>query len=176
MVRLSVSITAETEEVVNIFPDDHKIWFFKLKCSHCLTVTDNWIGIDPEEAIEIGKSVVNLQMKCRTCARENTVTIEDKLNINDRQCESETAMVMKHFDCRGVELEEFDPRDVWIEDEDVKLNIPVHLITLAKLIGTVSISGTFYKAVLIRFGVILGRVNDAVEVSKKNNFNEKDSE
>ncbi|EGG15730.1 DUF866 family protein [Cavenderia fasciculata] len=114
MVRLSLSLTAETEEIKNIFPCSDKVWFFKIKCSNCLTVSDKFIGIDPAEQIEIGKSTVNLSMKCKSCTRENSVTIEPALSIQDREIESGQKIEMARFDCRGLELEEFDPRDAWM--------------------------------------------------------------
>ncbi|GAM19598.1 hypothetical protein SAMD00019534_027730 [Acytostelium subglobosum LB1] len=115
MVRLSVTLSAEVEEVKNIYPSSDKIWFFKLKCSNCLTVSENFVGIDPEEKIEQRNSTVNLLMKCKSCTRENTVSIEQMPPIKDRDQSGENniQLEMARFDCRGIELEEFDPRDQW---------------------------------------------------------------
>ncbi|KAF2075370.1 hypothetical protein CYY_003346 [Polysphondylium violaceum] len=113
MVKQSVFLKAELEGVSNIYPEPHKIWFVKLKCSNCGETPDNFIGIDPENIETVGKANVNLLMSCKMCKRENSVLIDPSIKYADRTIQSEEEFEVVRFDCRGVEIEEFDPRDEW---------------------------------------------------------------
>ncbi|KAN0008691.1 hypothetical protein ACTFIV_000188 [Dictyostelium citrinum] len=113
MVRQSISLKAELEEIQNIFPTTNKIFFVKIKCSNCGEIPDKWIGLDKSNIEVIGKSNVNLATKCKGCNRENSIVVEDT-DFSSRTIESEKDFEIGRFDCRGVEIEEFDPRDNWI--------------------------------------------------------------
>eukprot|EP01132_Coremiostelium_polycephalum_P005263 gene5263-6553_t len=110
MVKQSFSIKAELEEITNIIPQDSKIWFAKLKCSSCGEKSQNAVALDPNNHIEYIKSTVNLLIKCKLCNRENSVIVEPLTNATDRTIESEEWFEVVKFECRGVEIEEIEPR------------------------------------------------------------------
>ncbi|EGC38940.1 hypothetical protein DICPUDRAFT_148314 [Dictyostelium purpureum] len=113
MVKQSITLKAETEEIENIYPCTDKVFFVKIKCSNCGETPDKFIGLDKSNIEVVGKSNVNLLMKCKGCNRENSIVVEET-NYSERTIESEKSFEIARFDCRGVEIEEFDPRDAWI--------------------------------------------------------------
>lgn len=94
--------------------DSDAAWFVKIKCSNCGEITGNWVEINPDEKHEISGSrgTAHFVMKCKGCKRENSVDIlQDRTYSRPiKQEDSGKFVPVVAFDCRGVEITEFEPR------------------------------------------------------------------
>merc|ERR1712048_469320 len=86
-----------------------------LKCCNCGEVSDKLCTFTKQEELELttGRGTANLIIKCKFCSRENSVEVIDsplgKFNQDDREFAA-----VASFDCRGVELDTFEPADGWV--------------------------------------------------------------
>ncbi|XP_049807241.1 UPF0587 protein v1g245604 [Schistocerca nitens] len=116
MVRFSVYVKAETENVETLFfnPDEY-VWNIMVKCANCKEVYDNWQTLckSVTKPLRVGRGYVHYSSKCKFCKMENSIIImEDSMkpydgNRNDFQ-------PIATFECRGIELMGIRPGGGWI--------------------------------------------------------------
>ncbi|XP_003738986.1 CXXC motif containing zinc binding protein [Galendromus occidentalis] len=115
MVKIALELNANLENLVHLEPaDDSFVWYLKVKCGGCGEVNDNWVSVELESRQDIpgSRGDANLVIKCKLCSRTNTLDI-----ITDSRkayTTSEKSQKIIAFDCRGLELVDFDPRDGWV--------------------------------------------------------------
>jgi len=116
MVKLHLLFKADLERVATLIPSQDTRWYVKTKCSNCGEESDKWIYLSAEErsAVSGSKSEANLVVKCKGCKRESTVDIFELKDSSYTVDDSGKFKPIVGFDCRGIELVDFDPRVGWI--------------------------------------------------------------
>eukprot|EP00126_Sphaerothecum_destruens_P007079 Sdes_comp19674_c0_seq1m11537 len=115
MVKYSLRIQASLENISNLKVCGEEFqWFLKLMCSNCKEMSPNWMSLSENESSEIhgSRGTTQLLLKCKFCSRESTIDIvpgsikpySDSGNWRD----------FVHFECRGVEPTEFEPRSGFV--------------------------------------------------------------
>lgn len=100
---------AELDNIESLKPDQNDIRFYmRVRCSNCGEENDKWVYVDPSEEVEVVRSTVNLAVKCKICARTNTVDLV-KDSVKDYSSPDEW-QVIASFDCRGIEPTEYEMR------------------------------------------------------------------
>ncbi|BES93087.1 Eukaryotic protein of unknown function (DUF866) [Nesidiocoris tenuis] len=118
MVKIALSLTAEVENIVELYTSPEYEWNLKLQCTNCNEVDDKWHAISPDEQVQGkgGPGSFNYQMKCKFCSNVSTIdVVRDSikhLKSNDNDLMEKQPIVV--FDCRGVEPVAFDPQSDWI--------------------------------------------------------------
>ncbi|KAG0148809.1 hypothetical protein CROQUDRAFT_74982 [Cronartium quercuum f. sp. fusiforme G11] len=119
MVKLKLTLSAELTNLTDLSPSDPDTYnyFFKVQCSGCREVHDNWVGISKtdERSMTGGRGTANFVYKCQFCSKEASATFvvpnaKAPASIYSRDAQSVTLCVL---DCRGCEFTEFDPRGQW---------------------------------------------------------------
>uniref|UniRef100_A0A0A9WZH5 UPF0587 protein GA18326 n=1 Tax=Lygus hesperus TaxID=30085 RepID=A0A0A9WZH5_LYGHE len=118
MVKIALNLTAEVENIVELYTSPEYEWNLKLRCTSCNEADDKWHAINPDEEVQGkgGPGSFNYQMKCKFCTNVSTIDIvKDSIkHITAKEngmIENQTIAV---FDCRGVEPVAFDPQSDWI--------------------------------------------------------------
>ncbi|ORX43549.1 DUF866-domain-containing protein [Hesseltinella vesiculosa] len=112
--KLALYFKADLENVTNLAPTADKEWHFKIECSSCHEVDDNWISFNSEELHDVtgSRGQANLVMKCKFCKREATAQFETSAKMTPIS-ESGQFQKLATFDVRGLELVKFSPRESW---------------------------------------------------------------
>ncbi|ORY98001.1 DUF866-domain-containing protein [Syncephalastrum racemosum] len=116
MVKLGLYLKAELENVTDLRPTDDYEWHFKIQCGSCRETDENWISFNPHETVDIpgSRGSANLVMRCKFCKRESSAQFEPGVKIGSYSAEQNgKAQKLAVFDCRGLELVGFSPRDTW---------------------------------------------------------------
>ncbi|KAH8304554.1 UPF0587 protein GA18326 [Drosophila kikkawai] len=117
MVRVGLQISATLENIDKLETSHPDYPFFlKLTCSNCGEQSDKWHDITESE--RVGQDTrnaagSNFVMKCKMCARENSIDIVEKSNVAYTADDAGSFKTIVVFDCRGVEPVEFSPRAGW---------------------------------------------------------------
>jgi len=113
MGKIFVCIQADLKGVSFKAPDDME-WYLKIKCIHCDNEFEKHIYVSAAEEVTAGRATCNFMVKCKSCTRECTVDIvpgsQKPYNLDD----SGTQVAMICFDCRGLDILEFQPRDGFV--------------------------------------------------------------
>ncbi|CAI2164069.1 16973_t:CDS:2 [Funneliformis geosporum] len=113
MVKLALLFKAELENVTDVGPgDDDYEWHFKVKCTSCNEVNNNWVGVNRLDQNEIpgSRGKANLVMRCKFCKRESSAQF-DPSPVKPYTIESSGNFAqMITIECRGLELIDFEPR------------------------------------------------------------------
>ncbi|KAG1445202.1 hypothetical protein G6F55_012044 [Rhizopus delemar] len=112
----SLYIKADLENVTDLAPTDDCEWYFKVECTSCHEVDENWISFNQQDTYEISGSrgSASLVMRCKFCKREGTAQFEPSFKIKKYNIEQNGKFQqIAQFDCRGLELVDFQPRDSW---------------------------------------------------------------
>ncbi|CAJ0836936.1 5108_t:CDS:10 [Entrophospora sp. SA101] len=103
----------ELENVTDVGPSgDEYEWHFKVKCSSCNELNENWVGMNRLSQNEIlgSRGTANLVIRCKFCRRESSAQI-DPIPTQLYTIENNGKFVkMLAVDCRGLELVDFEPR------------------------------------------------------------------
>ncbi|XP_021929448.1 UPF0587 protein C1orf123 isoform X2 [Zootermopsis nevadensis] len=86
-----------------------------MKCTACGESTNKWHDVSLSETVmdRTGHTNVHYSAKCKLCFKENNLSIlEDSLQAYTK-AENENFKTIVVFDCRGVELVDFDFRGGW---------------------------------------------------------------
>ncbi|XP_023716867.1 UPF0587 protein GA18326 isoform X2 [Cryptotermes secundus] len=86
-----------------------------MKCTACGESTNKWHDVSLSETVEdrTGHANMHYSAKCKLCVRENNLSIlEDSIQVYTKS-DHENFKTIVLFDCRGVELVDFDFRDGW---------------------------------------------------------------
>ncbi|ODQ52098.1 DUF866-domain-containing protein [Saitoella complicata NRRL Y-17804] len=115
MVKLSLNLKAELAGVNNLAPADEDgdfTYFFKVECTSCREVHNNWVGISRNEEAEISGSKGNATWvwRCKNCKRESSASFENAPVSYDK----EAPKPILTFECRGCEFVEFKPDGEWV--------------------------------------------------------------
>ncbi|CAJ0753451.1 21562_t:CDS:2 [Entrophospora sp. SA101] len=107
------NLPAELENVTDVGPSgDEYEWHFKVKCSSCNELNENWVGMNRLSQNEIlgSRGTANLVIRCKFCRRESSAQI-DPIPTQLYTIENNGKFVkMLAVDCRGLELVDFEPR------------------------------------------------------------------
>lgn len=117
--KLGLQISAVLENVTSLKPDgDDFRWYLKLKCSNCGDETEEYVYLSLSESqpLKGGRGHASLVIKCKLCARENSIDIirESIASYSDEDSPKYKTIVV--FDCRGVEAIDYDARVGWVAD------------------------------------------------------------
>lgn len=113
-----------------------------MKCTGCGEENQNWHLISHDEVVELVQAQAHFVYKCKCCSRENYLTILPSNQLNeknkashhkknldtvylDTDCDKFKTIIS--FDCRGLELTAFDPRDGWAVQSGKKTFVDVDL-------------------------------------------------
>ncbi|CAO3671718.1 hypothetical protein G6F70_004759 [Rhizopus microsporus] len=116
MVKLGLYIKADLENVTDLAPFEDKEWYFKIECTSCHEVDDSWISFNRQDTYDMSGSrgSANLVMRCKFCKREGTAQFEPSFKIKNYSIEQNGKFQqIAQFDCRGLELVDFQARDSW---------------------------------------------------------------
>ncbi|KAK6622420.1 hypothetical protein RUM44_002231 [Polyplax serrata] len=138
MGKIGLKIKASLTNVDKLYP--HKPeqfgWALKVRCTGCGEESPNWHLISEEDVVELVNATANFVYKCKCCARENSLKIIplSQLNAKSRgpasKISTEAAYLSEDedkfktivgFDCRGMELTEYEPRDGWAVESGNKV-------------------------------------------------------
>ncbi|KAI8388002.1 uncharacterized protein BYT42DRAFT_597211 [Radiomyces spectabilis] len=114
--KLGLYIKADLENVTDLTPVDNYEWHFKVECGSCHEVDQSWISFNRQDSYDMSGSrgTANLVMRCKFCKRESTAQFEPNAKIQSYQIEQNGKFQkLATFDCRGLELVDFSPRDPW---------------------------------------------------------------
>ncbi|CAJ0827622.1 16484_t:CDS:10 [Entrophospora sp. SA101] len=113
LLKLGLFFKAELENVTDVGPSgDEYEWHFKVKCSSCNELNENWVGMNRLSQNEIlgSRGTANLVIRCKFCRRESSAQI-DPIPTQLYTIENNGKFVkMLAVDCRGLELVDFEPR------------------------------------------------------------------
>jgi len=72
-----ITFKARLHNVDKISPDSDSRWGIKYKCNNCSTITDKFVVVTREITVQnkTGRGEVNLDFSCKSCKRNNKVTI-----------------------------------------------------------------------------------------------------
>ncbi|CEJ91562.1 Putative DUF866-domain-containing protein [[Torrubiella] hemipterigena] len=114
-------LTAELSGVTNLRPQDTEaepFWYmFKVQCTSCREVHDNFVGVNRFEMNDMSGSrgEANFVWKCKNCKRESSATIK-AAPVAYEHSEPPKAQKIIEFDCRGLEFTEFKPDGDWLAE------------------------------------------------------------
>ncbi|KAJ5079325.1 hypothetical protein M0811_04346 [Anaeramoeba ignava] len=115
MVKFALLLSLELQKLTKFCAKSNKIWHLKYTCTHCGEKTKNFVTINPEDQIKVPKSrgIANYHSRCKFCKRDLTIIVleptEDKpVYIYEEHHEEFTKIAV--FECRGLELTDFDPK------------------------------------------------------------------
>lgn len=123
--KLSLQWRLQLENISEICAEGQDFrWFIKVKCSNCGEVS-KWVYVTEEETVALkgGRGRANLLIKCKICGRENSLDIiKDSIKpyTSDSSGNYKPLVI---FDCRGLEVIDFDPRNGFMvlgEDKKTK--------------------------------------------------------
>ncbi|CAG8660973.1 9927_t:CDS:2 [Funneliformis mosseae] len=111
--KLALLFKAELENVTDVVPgyDDYE-WHFKVKCTSCNEVNNNWVGVNRLDQNEIpgSRGSANLVMRCKFCKRESSAQF-DTSPVTPYTIENSGKFAqMTTIECRGLEFIDFEPR------------------------------------------------------------------
>eukprot|EP00128_Syssomonas_multiformis_P011581 Colp12_sorted_trinity150504_noHs@20298 len=120
MVHLTLKFKADLENITNLKPadPDNFQWYLKARCGQCGEANDKWIYLTASDVVNLpgSKGTANLHMKCKLCARDNSIEIvEGSIKPYTAEDSGKFAPIVQ-FDCRGIELFDFSPRDGWVAE------------------------------------------------------------
>jgi len=72
-----ITFKARLHNVDKITPDSDSRWGIKYQCNNCSTITDKFVVVTQEITVQnkTGRGEVNLDFSCKSCKRNNKVTI-----------------------------------------------------------------------------------------------------
>ncbi|RHZ56357.1 hypothetical protein Glove_402g30 [Diversispora epigaea] len=113
MVKLALYFKAELENITDVGPgsEDYE-WHFKVKCTSCYEVNENWVGVNQLDKNDVpgSRGTANFVIRCKFCKREGFAQI-DPNSINPYTIENnEQFSPIVIIECRGLEFVDFDPR------------------------------------------------------------------
>ncbi|KAL0277404.1 UNVERIFIED_CONTAM: hypothetical protein PYX00_004698 [Menopon gallinae] len=128
MVKIGLMIKANLKNVSKLYPHEPEqfCWPLKVRCTGCGEEDQNWHLISQDEVVELANGEAHFLYKCKCCSRDNHMSIlpsnhvngkakKDKMNVEtvylDEDDEKFKTVIC--FDCRGLELTDFEPRDGW---------------------------------------------------------------
>ncbi|ETW87391.1 hypothetical protein HETIRDRAFT_121782 [Heterobasidion irregulare TC 32-1] len=118
MVRLSLSIKADLENVTDLLPgsDDFE-YFFQVKCNSCNETHPKFVSLNRVEEHEVSASKGNTAhfvWRCGLCRRESTAKFELASPLQSYSADANGQFTpLLIVDCRGLEFTGFDPRGTW---------------------------------------------------------------
>ncbi|KAI8643122.1 hypothetical protein BD408DRAFT_158131 [Parasitella parasitica] len=116
MVKLGLYIKAELENVTDLVPVEDYEWHFKIECTSCHEVDESWISFNRHDSYDMNSSrgSANLVMRCKFCKRDLTAQFEPSFKIRKYEIEENNKFQqIAQFDCRGLDLVGFEPRNGW---------------------------------------------------------------
>eukprot|EP00897_Mesotaenium_endlicherianum_P002238 jgi/Mesen1/2041/ME000149S01035 len=150
MVLLLVKIKCDLENLTNLVPAaDDFTFYFKLKCPSCGELSSKESSVTVGETLSLAKDksghkqhqphpsskgtgVANLVQKCNFCERSGTISIIDGYGkpYTAEDSEKGNFVPIVCLDCRGMQPEEFYPREGWAA-VGVESNTPFREIDLS---------------------------------------------
>ncbi|XP_034038284.1 CXXC motif containing zinc binding protein [Thalassophryne amazonica] len=112
MGKFGLQFKATLENVTNVRPlgQDFR-WFLKLKCGNCGEIPDKWQYVTLQESVQIrGRGSASMVLKCKLCARENSIDILENTITPYNAEDSDRFKTMVQFECRGLEPVDFQPQ------------------------------------------------------------------
>ncbi|KAF9426840.1 hypothetical protein BGZ94_005941 [Podila epigama] len=112
---LALQLKAELENITELIPADaDHTWHFKIQCTGCREVNDNWITVNAVDKAELssGRGEANLVMKCKFCKRESSADFASKPVPYNIENNDKFATIVT-IECRGLEPVGFEPRVGW---------------------------------------------------------------
>ncbi|KAI7899986.1 uncharacterized protein BX663DRAFT_488735 [Cokeromyces recurvatus] len=116
MVKLGLYLKADLENVTGLSPVDNYEWHFKIECTSCHEVDESWISFNQQDEYEMNSSrgSANLVMRCKFCKRDMSAQFEPSFKVKGYEIEKNGEFQqIAQFDCRGLELVDFQPRESW---------------------------------------------------------------
>ncbi|KAA1106341.1 hypothetical protein PGT21_033550 [Puccinia graminis f. sp. tritici] len=122
MVKLNVNLKAELDNLTDLQVEDpmNYQYFFKVKCSNCHEIHNNWVGISRSEEYPLSgsKGSANFVWKCQLCQREASASFIDLKAkafpmYTKTQSQEHKAQAICTVECRGCEFVEYDIRGSW---------------------------------------------------------------
>ncbi len=114
----------EAENIASIALDaDDARFYCKVRCTQCGERSDEPVYLTAHEEMELptGRDTANLVYKCKLCERVHWVKVVEVAPASEGGATRHTLSVEEDeyarlavFECRGVELEEWEPRGNWI--------------------------------------------------------------
>lgn len=114
--------------------------FFQVKCTGCGEESPNWHLISQDEVVDLPCGQAHFLYKCKCCSRENSLSIlpSNQVNSKDKSkkvtidtvytdADEDKFKTIISFDCRGLELTGFEPRDGWAVVSGKKTFVDVDL-------------------------------------------------
>lgn len=125
MVKISLQISCQLENIEELKAEENFSYFLKLRCNNCGESDDIWHDLCEGETVQQGRSGNskgnNMVIKCKMCARENSIDIVEKsagktvwnnqqLNLMSillgtyKEDDAGKFKTILQFDCRGNKL------------------------------------------------------------------------
>eukprot|EP01119_Soliformovum_irregulare_P021170 TRINITY_DN6999_c0_g1_i2.p1 TRINITY_DN6999_c0_g1~~TRINITY_DN6999_c0_g1_i2.p1 ORF type:complete len:130 (+),score=23.66 TRINITY_DN6999_c0_g1_i2:148-537(+) len=81
-------------------------------CANCGEGTDKWTYLDPSETVSTkgSRGEANMVVKCKGCKRDHSIDILPTLGRPYTTDNSGSFSPIVGFECRGVEITEYEPR------------------------------------------------------------------
>eukprot|EP00276_Gloeochaete_wittrockiana_P018398 CAMPEP_0184357322 /NCGR_PEP_ID=MMETSP1089-20130417/108205_1 /TAXON_ID=38269 ORGANISM="Gloeochaete wittrockiana, Strain SAG46.84" /NCGR_SAMPLE_ID=MMETSP1089 /ASSEMBLY_ACC=CAM_ASM_000445 /LENGTH=100 /DNA_ID=CAMNT_0026695037 /DNA_START=55 /DNA_END=353 /DNA_ORIENTATION=- len=100
MPTFKLLLSADLENVEKLYVTDDVRYFVKFECNNCHEQTD-WVYVSPEEEVEVTRSTVNFQLKCKMCGRAHTADILKGSQKEYLSQHSGSPHPLVSLDCRG---------------------------------------------------------------------------
>ncbi|KAG9295862.1 hypothetical protein G9A89_006601 [Geosiphon pyriformis] len=111
--KLGLFFKADLEKVTDVEPvDDEYEWHFKVKCTTCNEVNNNWVGVNRLSQTDLNGSrgTANLVMRCKFCKRESSAQFDPTPTKPYTNDDSGQFAKIVTIECRGLEFIDFEPR------------------------------------------------------------------
>ncbi|KAF8249724.1 DUF866-domain-containing protein [Wilcoxina mikolae CBS 423.85] len=115
---LLLKLTAELIGVTDLRPSDAEgdpfYYMFKVSCTSCREIHDNWVGVSRFETRDMSGSrgEANFVWRCKNCKRESSAVIKNEPQPYNH-AEVPKPQKILEFECRGCEFVEFKPEGNW---------------------------------------------------------------
>jgi ribosomal protein S27E len=116
MVKIGLQIKCQLENVTDLKAEGEDFrWYLKLKCANCGEETPEFVylALTENQPLKGGRGHASLVVKCKLCARENSIDIIRESITSYEADYSNKFKTIVTFDCRGVEPIDFSPRVGW---------------------------------------------------------------
>ncbi|XP_025423459.1 UPF0587 protein C1orf123 homolog [Sipha flava] len=114
MVKIALQFKANLENVTELQADGEDFrWYLKFRCTNCGEESDKWIYLSQDETVPMkgSRGKANLVTKCKMCSRDCSIDILPETITKYTIEDSNTFKSIVAFDCRGVSIIDFSPRN-----------------------------------------------------------------
>ena len=115
MVKLTLQICCNLENLHQLYLPESAEWYVRTKCSNCQEESERvYFNLNDKVEMFGSKGTANYVAKCKLC--ERTGSLEYCVNTLKKYSSSDVFANLATFECRGLEPFEFFPGDKFVAE------------------------------------------------------------